>query len=470
MAERTDVLVVGGGISGLSTAWWMARKGLDVLVWEAASQAGGKIRTHREGGYLTERAAGMIVNYRPEVDGLVHGLGLDDRKRDRDPGLNRYILRNGKLVNIPMRLPELLSSSLWSRRARMRLLGEPFIPRGGGDGESVAAFVRRRLGEEVLATTLDPFVAGTLASNPELAEASAVLPRLTSLERRYGSITLGMLIAVLTKRRRVNTAETFSFDGGMEALCAGLASAPGVRVRLGTRAVEVEPSGDGWRVTALSPFGERQVEAARLVLCTPADAASALLRGVNPALAGLLGQIDYGPIAVAHLGFPSTQVARSLDGTGFLVPHGEPARINGCLWMSRLFPGRAPPGHTLLTSYLGGARDPDAPFRETRTLLDQALGQLTPLLGLRGEPAYARVERHPRALPLYHGRYSRHCEAIRREVAASDGLYLTGNYLEGVSVRERIHQGWHTARAVSDSLGVCRGADAAYLHPLAATR
>ena len=448
----------------------MAREGLDVLVWEASNQAGGKIRTHREGGYLTERAAGMIVNYLPVVDRMVRDLAIEGQKRSRDSGLNRYILKGGKLVNIPMRLPELLSSSLWSRRARLRLLSEPFIPRGGGDGESVATFVRRRLGDEVLATTLDPFVTGTLASDPDLAEAGAVLPRLTRLERRYGSITLGMLVAVLTQGRRVNTAETFSFDGGMGALCDRLAAAPGVGVRLGTRAVDIAPSGDRWRVTAQSPFGERQVDARRLVLCTPAHAAATLLRDVNPDLAALLREIDYGPVAAVHLGFPSTRVAQPLDGTGFLVPRHEPAAMNGCLWMSRLFPGRAPPGHTLVTSYLGGARDPGAPFRDEQVLYEQALGQIAPLLGINGEPLFARVDRHPRALPLYHGRYRLHCAAIRREAAAIGGLYLAGNYLDGVSVRERIHQGWHTARAVAGSLGVSRGTEASFLYPLASTR
>ena len=175
-------------------------------VWEADGRPGGKIRSTRENGYLTERAAGLLVNYHSEVDQLITDTGLASHKTLRDDNLNRYVVHKGQLASVPMKLPGMMNSSLWSWQAKLRLMTEILIPRGGKDNETVSEFITRRLGREMLETAIDPFVAGTLASDPDKAEARSVLPRLTTLERRYGSLTMGMLINRVLKRRRANIA------------------------------------------------------------------------------------------------------------------------------------------------------------------------------------------------------------------------------------------------------------------------
>ncbi|HDK38014.1 MAG TPA: protoporphyrinogen oxidase, partial [Thiolapillus brandeum] len=215
---ETQVLIIGGGISGLSTAWWLAQKGIAVELWEAAHRPGGKIRSRREAGYLTDDAAALLVNFRPQVDQMISRIGLDQHKQQRDESLKRYIIHNNQLTPVPMLLPTLLASPLWSLPAKLRLMREPFIPKGAHTGETVSQFIRRRLGQEILDTAMDAFVSGTLASDPDLAEAQSVLPRLTALEQRYGSLTMGMFINKVVKRRRANKADTFSFAGGMEQL------------------------------------------------------------------------------------------------------------------------------------------------------------------------------------------------------------------------------------------------------------
>ncbi|MCU7815023.1 MAG: protoporphyrinogen oxidase [Candidatus Thiodiazotropha sp. (ex Rostrolucina anterorostrata)] len=206
--SETSVLIVGGGISGLSTAWWLAQQGVSVEVWEADERAGGKIRTTREAGYTTERAAGLLVNFRNEIDQLIQQAGLTHHKRVRDQSLNRYLVHRGELTQVPMLMPALLASPLWSLSAKLRLMTEILIPRGHQDDETVSTFIERRLGKEILDTAMDPFVSGTLASDPDLAEARSVLPRLKLLEQRYGSLTMGMLVNRLLKRRRANKADT----------------------------------------------------------------------------------------------------------------------------------------------------------------------------------------------------------------------------------------------------------------------
>ncbi len=143
----TKVLIIGGGISGLSTAWWLARRGIGVEVWEAGERPGGKIRTTREQGYLTERAAGLLVNHRPEIDRLIVESGLEAGKSLQPHDLNRYVLQQGQLTRVPMKAPALMASNLWSWRTKLRLMSEILIPRGNHESETVADFITRHPGQ-----------------------------------------------------------------------------------------------------------------------------------------------------------------------------------------------------------------------------------------------------------------------------------------------------------------------------------
>lgn len=451
---HTDVLIIGGGISGLSTAWWLAQQGVGVEVWEAGSQPGGKIRTHREMGYMTERAAGLLVNFRPEIDSLIKKSGLENSLKQRDERLNRYIMHQGNLTPVPMMLPQLMRSPLWSLSAKLRLMLEPFIPRGSFESETVSEFVSRRLGREVLDTAMDPFISGTLASDPDLAEAQSVLPRLTALEYRYGSLTAGMLVNRVLKRRRANTADTFSFQGGMSELVAVLASTPGVRVRSGACATGIVNHGDRWQVEGVVNGTPNSIRVPQLVMSTPADVSGKLLDPIDHYLAELLGGIEYSPVAVLHQGLQSGNIKHPLDGTGFLVSKKSRLPINGNLWMSNMFPQRAPQGHTLLTSYLGGVHRPEQLQQSDAQLSDTVLDCLRPLLGIRGPAEYLRVERHQQGLPLYHGRYRERINAIDECLSRLSGLHLNANYMHGVSVRERIFQGRQVANRIAKALQI----------------
>jgi oxygen-dependent protoporphyrinogen oxidase len=450
--SESEVLIIGGGISGLSTAWWLAQQGIGVEVWETAEHPGGKIQSTREAGYLSERSAGLLVNFRPQVDRLIQQAGLETRKQSRNDRLNRYVIHQGHLASVPMEIPAMAISPLWSWKGKLRMLAEILIPGGGSADESVARFITRRLGREILETAIDPFVTGTLASDPELASAQAVLPRLTALEQRYGSITLGMLINRVLKRRRANRAETFSFSGGMSDLVQSLASTPGIHLRTGLRATGIERIDGAWQVTGESAQGPHHTTTPQLIISTPADGAARLLGPLDRQLASLLDGIEYAPVAVLHMGLRRERIAHPLDGTGFLVPRREPLGFNGNLWMSNLFPGRAPEDHILLTSYLGGMRNPRQVEQTDQQMVTTLLTGLAPLLGIQGEPEYLRIDRHRRGLPLYHGDYLHRTREIRTLLTAHPGLHLCANYLGGVSVRERIHRGMQTARQIGERL------------------
>ncbi len=448
-----EVLIIGGGISGLAVARLLAREGVGVEVWEASERAGGKIRSVAANGYLMEQSASMVLNFRPEVNRFLALTGLGEGKIPRAPVANRYLASRDGLISVPGTPLAMLASPLWSMSGRLRLLLEPFIPRNHGGDETVSEFITRRFGRELLDKIMESYVAGPLASDPDLADARAVLPRMNELERRYGSLTMGVFVHKILRRRTATPTEAFSFSGGMSTLVDSLAAAPRMSMRLGHRATGLEPVSGGWRLHATA--GEREVSltARQVVLGVPASVAASLLRPLDGELAGLLDGINTTPLSVVHTGFKRTAVQRPLDGSGFLVPRHTGFPVTGCQWMSSLFPDRAPAGRVLLSTYMGGARRPEVADWDDKRSLAAAMETLQPLLGVRGEPEMLRVDRHPLGLPLYHGAYSRRMTDVDKRVAGLAGLHLEANYKGGVSVRDRIVCGYTAARRILKALG-----------------
>lgn len=448
--DKLDVLIIGGGISGLASAWWLARSGLSVEVWEADKRSGGKVMSTRQDGYLTERAASMVLNFRPEVVELVREAGLESAKTARLPGAEarRYLLYRSCLKALPMRMGAMMASPLWSMRGKLRLLAEPFIFSSGRADESVSEFITRRLGREVLEKAIEPFIAGTLAADPDQTCAAAALPRLTALERRYGSLAAGVLVNRILRRRTACTTDTFSFHGGMGMLVDSLARTPGVNVRTGYSVDELVRERDGWQVTATTPHGQKTLSARHVIVATPASVAAALVSKVDNELAALLRGIGYATVNVVHAGLARDAIGHPLDGTGFLAPRGESAVLTGNLWMSTLFPDRAPPGKALLTSYLGGVRAPQVADWDDNRLVDETLSTLRPLINLKADPEMVRIDRHLEALPVYHGAYQTRMQAITARLKQIPGLHLEANYRGGVSVRDRLVRGHAVANDI----------------------
>jgi len=459
--DETDILIAGGGISGLSLAWWLAQRGYRIEVWEADTRIGGKIRSTQQDGYLMEQAAALLMNFRPEVSGLIHHAGLEAKKtcRRQQTEARRYLLHQGQLAALPMHMGGLIRSPLWSLRGKLRLLAEPFMPIGSDPDESVTQFIQRRLGREMLEKAMDPFVAGTLAADPDLASAAATLPRLKALEKRYGSITAGIFAHRLLRKRSACLTDTFSFEGGMSTLIDTLADTPGVQVRTGYKLRELVPCQGGWQAYAETPHGEYQLQAKKTVLATPAPVAAQLLDNFDTELSELLRGISYAPLAVVHIGMQHKHITHPLDGTGFLTPRSANLAINGSLWMSSLFNGRAPQGNALMTTYLGGSRRPELVERDDNHLLNHTLQSLQPLLGLKGTPEMVRIQRHSHGLPVYHGAYQTRLQAIEEKMRCLPNLYLEANYQGGVSVRDRIARSCLLAQRIATELPVTKTCD-----------
>ena len=436
--REIETLIVGGGISGLATAWQLDYLGNDVEVWESDSRIGGKIKTDQNDGYITEQAASMVLNFRPEVTQFLEESGLENHKLLRTPSAKRYLINNGHLQEMPMKMAGMLFSPIWSLPGKLRLMLEPFILKGGGEHESVADFIRRRLGNEMLDKALGAYISGTLASDPEQADSYSVLPHLTALERNYGSLTAGVFARKVINKKKASITEGFSFEGGMTTLVQRLSDQLGSRIHTTFEITEISPHKKGWIVNAVTPNGEQSCYAKRLILSTPAAVTARLIKPLNTELHQLLNEIEYAPLSIVHLGYHRNNIQHDVEGTGFLTPFNEKLKLNGSMWMHSLFSERAPKNRVLLSNYLGGSRHPEVVNWSEQDQVEIVHKALKSLLGIKGDPEWVRVNMHKQALPLYHGAYTVRQQAIKRQLESMPELYLQANYLGGVSIRDRI--------------------------------
>ena len=424
-----SLIVVGAGMAGLSAAHRARQLGADVRVFEASARAGGVVETVRDGGWTADLGPNSAAE-RPALRQLVADLGLADRRREAAEGA-RYVAWDGQPVALPRSPLGLARTPLLSRRGRLRLLTEPFRRRARRDDESLAGFVTRRLGPEVLAAAVDPFVAGVYAGDVSQLSVRHAFPRLWEMERRHGSLLRG---ALRGRRARAPRAPSVSFADGMQMLPDALAADLGDRLRLGARVAAAHPEGAGWRVELAS--GETHA-ADRLLLAVPVHRLDGLLPHVPSSVAAVTSP----PVAVHALGFRRGDVAHALDGLGVLVPSREPLPLLGALFSSTMFPGRAPDGHVLLTAFVGGTRQPDlarapAPEREARVL--DALGAL---LGVRAAPVWSRTRLWRRAIPQYTLGHGLLLDALRQLEADHPGLGLAGSYRGGIALADAAASG-----------------------------
>lgn len=443
-----DVVVVGAGISGLTTAFRLADRGLDVVVIEAASRTGGVIESVQQDGALIERGPNSVLDTHPEIGTLIHALNLaSERIETRAVSARRFVVRQGKLVALPTSLGAFVATPLFSRRAKLRLLREPFVPRASSVlEETVADFVVRRLGREFLDYAVEPFVAGIYAGDPACLSLAAAFPRVHALELNYRSLFVGQIRGARARARRAErsraVARSFSFIRGLQTLTDALTAR--LRVQTGVRVTAIGPAAGSIRVRTDVAGTPEEIHARAVVLSVPAAAAAALLRDAAPEAANALAAIPYAPVASVASIYRRADVAHALDGFGFLAPRSEHRRILGTLFSSSLFPERAAAGHVLLTTFVGGARDPGLASLADTQLSGLVEGELAALLGAR-TPVAQTITRRPSAIPQYTIGHRERIRLAEQAQTAVPGLFLCSSYHGGVAVGDCIASACRTA-------------------------
>lgn len=442
-----DTIVVGGGISGLAAAMALKKAGQTVRLLESRGYLGGAIHTVRDQGYLIELGPNSLVASGSDPLGdWISELGLSSRILAASPlSRNRFVFHGNRLLPVPLTPGSFLTTPLLSLRGKIRLLGEWRVPRAtDGFEETVGHFVRRRLGDEVLDVFVDPFVKGVYASDPDILSLKAAFPALDDLEREHGSLLKGGLSFLMKKKAGNGPKGLFSFPSGLSELATACADYLGDDAGIHADVTKwASENGGGFRVGILYDEEEYYLTSRNLILATSAPEAAELLSPAEKA-ADRLKEIPYAPIAIAYVGVRKDQVAHALDGFGVLFPTASRRKLLGVIFSSSLFPDRAPEGHVLLTVFVGGMTGQKLAYAFDDDLERIVMGELREILGLTGTPDYFRIQRWANAIPQYTLGHGDRIRGIWENLPP--GLYLAGNYLEGVSVSKAFSSGLSAAK------------------------
>jgi oxygen-dependent protoporphyrinogen oxidase len=375
---------------------------------------------------------------------LASQLRLDRERVELGTGVrHRYIVADGRLHGIAAHPAAFVTSRFLSTAGRLRLLAEAVMPhRVGAEEETVAAFCRRRFGWEFTERVIDSLVCGMFAGSADRLSMAATFPRLVEMERKYGSILRAVVLGLLAGKR-MPARRLFSWREGVGALPAALAQQLAGRVRTGVAVRRITARPRGFLVRTA---GAGDIVSDVVIIATQPHVAAGLLERLDDDAAQAAAQIEVPPLAVVFLGYARRQIEHPLDGLGFLAPGRERRPVNGALFCSTMFPGRAPPGFVALAAYVGGDRAPALARLPAGDLIGLGREEFAELLGAKGDPVLARVRHWPCGLPQYRVGHRDLLRVLDGLPQRQPGLYLTGNYLAGVSVAACVA---HASRAAT---------------------
>lgn len=454
------IVIVGGGITGLAAANRLLQRGpsAEIVLVEAEDRLGGKIVTERVDGFVIEGGPDSFIAAKPRGIGLSEEIGLGDHLQGVTPRKRRaFVLLRGELHDlpegltglVPTRLAPLARSTLLSPAGKARVALDYVLPaRQSADDESLGGFIRRRLGREAWERLVEPLMAGIYAADGDTLSLAATFPQLRQAEREHGGLIRGVLAARRDAASGPPPRSAFLTPvDGLGALVAALEQRlvdAGVTIRVGTAATTITPKADGYRVRLA---GGEALDAMSLILASPAFVTADLLAEWAPNVAADLRGIPHASTAIVTLAYRSDEIARPLDGHGYVVPRVEGSPILACTWSSRKWEQRAPASWELIRVFIGRSGREDVLADDDAALVELARGEIAIRLGATAEPTFVRVHRWPRGMPQYLLGHGDRIARIESALGAHPGMYLAGGAYRGVGVPDCIASGEHAANA-----------------------
>ncbi len=468
------IIVIGGGITGLSAAHRLVELGsekrlpIEIALLEGGGRVGGAIATRRLDGFLIEGGPDSFITTKPWALSLCRRIGLDPNLIPTNDKYRRtFVVHRGRLIPIPegflmvapARFLPFLTSPLFSWHGKLRMMLDVMIPRAPRrDDESLASFVTRRLGREALDRVAQPLIGGIYTADPETLSLRATMPRFLEMEEEHGSVIRAMVIEQrkAQSRRSKDSGARYSlfmsFKEGMQTLVDALsARLPEGTIRINRCVRLLSKVNDGsWGI--LMDDGSL-IEADGVIVATSARHAAALSMGFDPYLSADLERIQYASSAVINLAYRREDIPHPIDGFGFVVPIVEKRPIIACSFSSAKFTGRAPEGNELLRCFVGGALQPGVYGWDDDVLIEAMRKEMRDLLGIKAQPLFAFVHRHPQSMPQYPVGHLERISRINDRVKHHRGLAIAGNAYGGVGIPDCIHSGESAAEAVVNGLG-----------------
>ncbi len=471
--EECSIAVIGGGISGLAAAHRVLelRPDAKVTLLEASDHLGGVLQTEHRDGFLLEQGADNFITTPPWAVDFCQRIGFDGELIETNATHRRafvvsrgvlQVIPAGFVVMAPSRIWPILSTPILSLPGKLRMVAERLVRRRVASGdESLAAFVRRRFGQEVFDRLVQPLFAGIYTGDPEQLSLSATMPRFLQMERDHGSLIRAIWQQKKAQRRSTRASSGARYSQfiapreGMTALVQAIAK----RLERGNATLCLDspvenvvpaPRG-GW---SLSVGGEqpRTLEVNGVILATPARHSAVLMRSAAPTLAKEMAKITYGSCALVSLGFSREQIGHRLDGFGFVVPAIEGRQILSCSFSSIKYEGRAPDSEVLLRVFVGGACQSELVELDDEQLQKLVMQELADLLAIRGQPKLCHVVRQIQAMPQYYLGHEDLVTRIEKHAEKLAGFALAGNSLHGIGIPNCIHTGEKAAESVVENL------------------
>ena len=444
--EQKNCIVIGAGLTGLTTAFYLKKAGIDFCVLEKQERVGGVINTITKDGFTFEEGPNTGIIGNEAVVTLFDELRTCTIETANDASKKRYILKKGKWQALPMGLLSAIKTPLFSVKDKFRILGEPFRKKGTNPDENLADFVKRRMGQSFLDYAIDPFIKGVYSGNPENLIVKHALPKLYAIEQTYGSLIGGSIKKQFSEKKtelqkRVSR-KTFSAQGGLSSLANAMQAEIGKEhFLLGCNDISIEPQGDGFLVQYSQNGVLKSVKTKRVITTVPAYVLPKLLPFVDTVTMQKIASLQYAPVVEIAIGF-KTWTGFKPDGFGGLIPTKENSDLLGVLFMSTLFSKRTPEGGVLFNVFMGGSSKPQLVNLTDDILLSHLSRAFCMIMKCNSfEPDMIHISRHQHAIPQYGIESGSRFETIEVLQKQYPGLIIGGNLRDGIGMADRIKQG-----------------------------
>ena len=465
------IIIIGGGISGLATAFNIQEKAkekgqdIDITTIEASERLGGKIHTYKENGYTIEAGVNGFLDNKPSTMQLVNALGIEDQLQpSSDSAKKRFIYSGGKLKKLPESPPAFFTSNLLTIKGRIRVAMEIFTkPKPEGTEETISEFAKRHMGQEGVDKIISPMVSGVFGGDAEKLSMQSCFPLLLEVEKAgNGSLVKGMIKRMKAVKKAGKKAKATagpggrltSFKEGMHTLINALEEKHNGKIIKGKDVERIEKKETKEKTSYLVYLnGEKTpLEADVVITAAPAYAISKIIQDLDPKIAGELQKIPYAPISVVTTAYNQEDLTHQMDGFGFLMARNEKKRIMGSLWTSSIYPDRSPHGKFLIRTMIGGAMQPEKALLPEKKKVEIVKEDLNDILGINSEPVFVKVFQHEKAIPQYPIGHADRLELIEKRLKKHPGLFMTGNAFRGIGVNHCTEDAIHTAQKVIDYL------------------
>lgn len=432
--------ILGAGISGVTAAFWLKKNKYDFVILEKENHVGGSMQTIRKDGFQIDFGPNSGLETTPLIRQIVDEIGIADQMVYASESSNkRFILRDNQLHELPTSPPAFIKTKLFSTKAKLRLFAEPFI-RKSDDGyyQSLADFVRRRLGQEFLDYAIDPFVSGVFAGDPNKLSVKSAFPKLYRLEEVYGGLIKGLIKGAKERKQRAEqskqNAKMFSFINGMQSFANAIADTMRENILLNANVIKIEKQNEKLKVIYSIDGNTEEVIVDSIISTIPVYAAEKLFTSFDKEFQNHANEIYYPPVMVLYLGYKKIQIETPLDGFGFLIPSKERKNFLGAIWSSSIFPNRCDDDKAAFTLFIGGARAPHLFQMGNQKLIEIVIKEFQDIMKINGEPILIEHKLWQKAIPQYNIGYIEHENYFDKFEKENPGIILSGNYRGGISV------------------------------------